>query len=159
MSIVVHRDTFEYHAGEDILGKFRAEPNGPWVHDPDVTAVLTIEIDAETDPDTYTVTERMPMKDWKWVDDAVVEMSQGEKDAVAATNLESNRALRVSAMNSRTLEILGESIVTAGFFTDLTALQAIGAGALAHKAVLDAATNQAELDTAIDTRTAADPDP
>lgn len=106
MSVVVHRETFEYQAGENILGKFRAEPNGPWIHDPDVSAVLTIVIDTETDPDTYTLTQRVPVKYWKWVDTAVAEMSQAEKDGVDTVDFEGRRAQRLTEVDTRTAELV-----------------------------------------------------
>jgi len=69
MSVVVHRTTFEYHVGEGILGQFSAEPGGPWVHDPDVSAVLSGS------------TPMVPVADWIWIGDTIVGMTQAEKDA------------------------------------------------------------------------------
>ena len=70
MSVVVHRTTFEFHVGEGILGRFLEEANGgPWVHDPDVTAVLSGS------------TPIVPVVDWIWTSDLVREMTQPEKDA------------------------------------------------------------------------------
>ncbi len=69
MAVVVHRTTFEYHVGEGIFGQYRAEPNGPWVHDPNVSAVLSGD------------TPIVPVVDWIWVSDTIIEMTQEEKDA------------------------------------------------------------------------------
>ena len=84
MSVVVHRDTFEYHVGAGILGRFLAEPDGPWVHDPDVSAVLSGS------------TPTVPVVDWIWEGDVVRGKTQAEKDTDVAAAAASTAALAAS---------------------------------------------------------------
>lgn len=106
MSIVVHRDTLEVHVGDGILGRFRAEPNGPWVHDPDVSAVLG------TPPDIAS--PLVPREHWRWSGDALVSMTQAEKDALSVAGFESRRAARIDAVDTRTREL-----IAAGYAYDI----------------------------------------
>lgn len=63
MANVIHRTTFEYRESVNSPDY----PEVDWLHDPDVSALASVE-----------------RKYWKVVGDTVVEMSQAEKDAVDA---------------------------------------------------------------------------
>ena len=72
-------------------------PSVDWIHNPDLSAVAAV-----------------PKRYWKVVADAVVEMTQAEKDVVDATNLAGMKAARIVAVDLRTDELIAQGFAFAG---------------------------------------------
>ena len=87
MASVINRETKEFLISVNT-------PNYPveyWIHNPDMSNV-----------------EGVPVKYWKIVGDNVLEMDSFEKDTVDASNLDSYKDERASAIDARTDELISQ---------------------------------------------------
>lgn len=97
MTLAIHRSTFEVIVGDDVAGKVRAEPDGgPWVLDPDASAVLDVD-----------GVPLVPVSDWKWSGDAVVELSQADKDARTAADFDAYKLRAQDRVDARSGQLIG----------------------------------------------------
>lgn len=90
MADVIHRATFVQHYSVHTPDY----PAQDWIVNPDLSAVSAV-----------------PKQYWKITGDVVSEMSQGEKDAVDAGQLDAKKTEKIAAIDERTAELIGDGFV------------------------------------------------
>ena len=109
MASALHRATRQYEPSIDLTRC----PIIDWIHNPDISAV-----------------EGWPIKYWNIVGDVITLMSQAERDAADATEIETNRDAKIAGLSSipilrdtfaEMLQLVNEARAAAGISTVTTA--------------------------------------